>query len=193
LDDPFQLAGIEIGDRVLDVGFRDVGELRAIAERVGPTGRVMGLDVDPERVESAREALVRQAAANVAAEEGSVLDIPFGDRTFDVVFCKGVLHEVRRLAEALDESARVCASAGVLCVVDIKRFSRLRFEAYRCGSWLRGRRTGDVHPGLPLDRLRRLIRNAGFEEEWYEELPTRWRLGFNRVEAFLLRARRTAS
>jgi ubiquinone/menaquinone biosynthesis C-methylase UbiE len=191
LQDSFRRTGIEIGDRVLDVGFRDAGELKAIAERVGPTGRVVGLDVDPERVESAREALVRQAAVNVAVEEGSVLDVPFGDRTFDVVFCKGVLHEVRRLTGALEESARVCASAGVLCIVDIKRFSRLRFEAYRWGSWLRGRRTGDVHPGLPLDRLRRLIRSAGFEEEWYEELPTRWRLGFNRVETFLLRARRT--
>ena len=190
MQDSFRRTGIEIGSRVLDVGFRDAGELKAIAERIGPTGCVVGIDVDPVRVESAREELVRQAAANVAVEEGSVLDIPFDDRTFDVVFCKGVLHEVRRLTGALEETARACVPGGVLCVIDIKRFSRLRFEAYRWDSWLRGRRTGDVRPGLALGRLRRLIRNAGFEEEWYEELPTRWRLGFNRVEAFLLRARR---
>ena len=191
MHDPFQLAGIEIGDRVLAVGFRDAEELKTIAERVGPTGWVAGIDVGTERVENAREDLARRAVANATAKRGSVLDIPFDGRTFDVVFCKGVLHEVRRLARALEEMARVCVPGGVLCVIDVKRFSRLRFEGYRWGSWLRGRRTGDVYPGLPLDRLRRLVRDVGFEEDRFEELSTTWRLGFNRVGTFLLRARRT--
>ena len=187
------LAGIKTGDHVLDVGFRDIEELGAIAESVGPTGRVVGIDVDPRHVEAVRAALGEQAIDNVMAVEGSVLDIPFDECTFDVVFCKGVLHEVRRLGGALQEMARVCKRDGALCLIDARRFSRLRFEAYRWSSWLRGRRTGDVHPGLSRDRLLRLLRQSGFDEEFYEELPTRWTLGFNCVETFLLRARRVAT
>ncbi len=192
MEDLLDLAGIGIGHRVLDVGLRDAEELKAIAEHVGPTGRVVGIDLNPRHVERARGELGRPAPGNVAAERGSLLDVPFGDRTFDVILCKGVLHEVRRLDRALQEAARVCKPGGVLCIVDVRRFSRLRFEAYRWGSWLRGRRTGDVHPGFSHDRLLLRLRRAGFDEDRYRELPATWRLGFNRVRPFLLRARRAS-
>ena len=188
-----QHAGIEVGHRVLDVGFRDAEELEAIAACVGPTGYAAGIDVNPQHVEAVRGELSRLSLGNVTADRGSVVDIPFDDRTFDVVLCKGVLHEVRRIGEALGEMARVCKRGGILCVVDVKRFSRFKFEVYRWSAWLRGRRTGDVHPGFSRDRLQRLLRRVGFEEDHYEELPSTWRLGFNRVQPFLLRARRAPS
>lgn len=188
-----QRVGIETGHRVLDVGFRDTEELRAIAARVGPTGHAAGIDVNPQHVEAARGEFGRLSPGNVTADRGSMLDIPFDDRTFDVIFCKGVLHEVRRIGKALEEMARVCKPGGILCIVDVKRFSRFKFEVYRWTSWLRGRRTGDVHPGFAHDRLQQSLRKVGFEEDHYEELPTTWRLGFNRVKPFFLRARRTLS
>ncbi len=188
-----QHVGIEMGHRVLDVGFRDTEELKAIAACVGPTGHAAGIDVNPQHVEAVRGELGRLSLGNVTAERGSMLDVPFDDRTFDVVFCKGVLHEVRRIGKALEEMARVCKPGGILSIVDVKRFSRFKFELYRWSAWLRGRRTGDVHPGFSRDRLQRLLCRLGFEEDHYEELPSTWRLGFNRVQPFLLRARRAPS
>ena len=137
---PFRNAGIEIGHHVLAVGFRDGAELRGISERVGPTRGVSRIDVNPEHVDAVRRDITRQALSGVSADRGRVLDIPFGDSTSDVVFCKGVLQEVRRLKRTLEEMARVCRPGGILCIVDIKQFSRLRLEAYRARAWLRGRR-----------------------------------------------------
>ncbi len=125
-----QRAGIETGHRVLDVGFRNAEELKAIAARVGPTGHVAGIDVNPQHVEAVRGELDRLSLGNVTADRGSTLDVPFDDRTFDVIFCRGVLHEVRRIGRALEEMACVCKPSGILCIVDIQRFSRFRFEAY---------------------------------------------------------------
>ena len=188
-----QRVGIEEGHRVLDVGFRDAEGLKAIAACVGPTGHVAGIDANPQHVESVRDELARLFPGNVTADRGNLLDVPFDDRTFDVIFCKGVLHEVRRIGKALEEMARVCKPGGILCIVDIQRFSRFRFEAYRWSRWLRGRRTGDVHPGFSRDRLQQWLRRAGFAEDHYEDLSSTWRLGFLRVRPFLLRARRALS
>ena len=188
-----QRVGIETGHRVLDVGFRDLEELRAIAARVGLTGHVAGIDVNPQHVEAVLDELGRLSPGNVTADRGSMLDVPFDDRTFDVVFCKGVLHEVRRTGKALEEMARVCRPGAILSIVDVKRFSRFKFEVYRWSAWLRGKRTGDVHPGFSRDRLRQWLRRAGFEEDHYEDLSSTWRLGFLRVRPFLLRARRVPS
>ena len=188
-----QHVGIEVGHRVLDVGFRDTEELKQIAACVGATGYAAGIDINPQHVEAVRGELGRLPLGNVTADRGSMLDVPFDDRTFDVIFCKGVLHEVRRIGKALEEMARVCKAGGILCVVDVKRFSRFKFEVYRWSAWLRGKRTGDVHPGFSRDRLQQWLRRVGFEEDHYEDLSSTWRLGFNRVQPFLLRARRVSS
>ena len=186
--DAFRTAGIEKGDHVLDVGFRDLSELRAIAKRVGSGGTVVGIDNDPMRVGAALEELGSQPPG-IMVELGSLLDIPYANDRFDVVLCKGVLHEVRRVDAALKEMARVCKPGGTITIIDMVQFSRVRFEAYRWGARVRGRRTGDVHPGFSHSRLRRLLEHAELEEEHYEVIPSRWRLGFNWVKSFVLRAR----
>lgn len=183
------MAGIGKGDHVLDVGFRDLSELRAIAKHVGSGGSVAGIDNDPGRVEAALEELGSKPSGGIMVELGSLLDIPYESGRFDVVFAKGVLHEVRRVDAAMKEMARVCKPGGILSMIDIVRFSRLRFEAYRWSAWIRGRRTGDIHPGFSHSRLRRLLAQVELEEEHYEVLPSRWRLGFNQVEVFVLRVR----
>ena len=99
----------------------------------------------------------------------------------------------QQAVEMRAHSASQTAPGGILCVVDVKRFSRFKFEVYRWSAWIRGKRTGDVHPGFSRDRLQQSLRRVGFEEDHYEDLSSTWRLGFNRVQPFLLRARRASS
>lgn len=193
MKDGLAYVGIRAGDCVLDVGFRDVAELEALAAAVGPAGSVVGIDSSPGRIVAAKQQLVGRPGSRIVVLRASALDLPFADGAFDVVFCKGVLHEIRRIERALEEIARICKAGGCLCIVDATRFSRIRFEAYRVSSWLRGRRTGDAHPGFSHDRLRRRLAEAGFDEQTYEVLPSTWRLGFNRVRPFLLRSRRASA
>ncbi|MCL0057344.1 methyltransferase domain-containing protein [Dehalococcoidia bacterium] len=184
-----QQAGVTLGQKVLDVGFRDVQELQAIASLIGPTGNVLGIDVVQQYVESVRGKLGELSVSNISVKEGSVLNIPADDQSFDMILCKGVLHEVRQLDKALIEMRRVCKRDGLITVVDFQRFSRFRFELYRIATLLRGHRWSDVHPGFTREQLLRLILDQQLEEVSYQQLSDKWRMGFNAVCPFLLKVK----
>jgi ubiquinone/menaquinone biosynthesis C-methylase UbiE len=184
-----QQAGVTLGQRVLDVGFRDIKELRAIAALVGETGHVLGIDVATQYVETARQQLRELSVSHISIKQGSVLDIPADDDVFDLVLCKGILHEVRQLDRALAEMKRVCKQDGLITIMDFQRFSRLRFELYRIAVRLRGRHCGDVHPGFTQEQLLRLLPPQGLEQVSYQQLPDKWRIGSNEVHPFLLKVR----
>lgn len=99
-----QQAGVVSGKNILDVGFRDVQELQEIASLVGPTGSVFGIDINPLNVQSASKKLA-SLSSNIYVKKGSVLEIPFEDCSFDLVLCKGVLHEIKQLEKAVAEMA----------------------------------------------------------------------------------------
>jgi ubiquinone/menaquinone biosynthesis C-methylase UbiE len=69
-----QQAGVNVGQRVLDVGFRDTEELQAIASLVGPTGCVLGMDIVPQCVEAASE---EEEMTRVCKPEGLICIIDF--------------------------------------------------------------------------------------------------------------------
>jgi len=185
-----QEAGIRPGQRVLDIGFRDPGELRLIAELVGPSGSVLGLELDPACVRRAVRELSELGISNIAVKEGSILAIPTEDRSFELVLCKGVLHEVRPLEWAFAELARVCKPGGLLIVMDFQRFSGFKFALYRAGVRLRGRRCPDVHPGFSREQLTGLLRDHGWEPITWRPLPEQGRMGFVRTGIFMLKALR---
>lgn len=186
----FQQVGVVSGKKILDVGFRDVQELQEIASLVGPTGSVSGIDINPLNVQSASKKLAC-LSPNIYVKKGSVLAIPFDDCSFDLVLCKGVLHEVKQLEKAVAEMARVCKRDGFLIIIDLQRFSRLRFELYRFIVRLLGRHCDDVHPGFTREQLLKLLAHEQLEELQYQQLPDKGRLGFNEVNLFLLKAKRT--
>ena len=141
-------AGIVAGQSVLDVGFRDLDELRAIAALVGPRGHVLGIDVNPQTVEAARRELEGYPTSNIAVKEGSVLRIPADDLAFDLILCKGILHEVRQLGKAFGEMKRVCREGGFVSILDFQRFALFGFRLYQLSMRLRGKACVDVHPGF---------------------------------------------
>ncbi len=184
-----QQAGVTSGKNVLDIGFRDIRELQEIALLVGPAGRVSGIDINPSKVQSALEKLASLCSSEIHVKEGSILEIPFDNCSFDFVLCKGVLHEVKQLKRAVSEMARVCKRDGFLVIIDLQRFSQLRFGLYRFIVRLLGRHCDDVHPGFTRENLLKLLAHEQFEELQYRQLPEKGRLGFNKVNLFLLKAK----
>jgi ubiquinone/menaquinone biosynthesis C-methylase UbiE len=113
------LLDLAAGERVLDVGCGSGVVTRQIAGRVGPTGRVVGLDPSPALLAVARE-LAREAGLtdNVEFLEGSALRLPFPDASFDAVVCVTVLSHVPKGETAIPELARVLRPGGRLGVFD---------------------------------------------------------------------------
>jgi ubiquinone/menaquinone biosynthesis C-methylase UbiE len=113
------LARLEQGESVLDVGC-GTGTLAILAKTyVGPTGSVHGIDASPEMIARA-ERKAKKARADVAFENAVVEALPFPDATFDAVFSTLMLHHLPRAARqvAAREMRRVLKSGGRGVVVD---------------------------------------------------------------------------
>jgi SAM-dependent methyltransferase len=106
-----ELAGMEPGDRVLDVACGTGILAREAAGRVGPTGRVTGLDLN-----EAMLAVARGLRPDLEWRPGDAAKLPFADGAFDVVVSQFALMFVPDRVAALREMWRVLAPRGRLAV-----------------------------------------------------------------------------
>jgi SAM-dependent methyltransferase len=114
------LLGLSAGERVLDVGCGSGAVTRAIAERVGPSGTVVGADASAALLETARE--YAEAAGLGARIDWRVADcrkLPFDDGAFDAVIAATVLAHVPSAGDALAEMVRVTRPGGRVAVFDL--------------------------------------------------------------------------
>jgi len=161
------LANLRAGDHVLDVGC-GTGSLALIAQsRVGPAGRVVGIDPGRDQVARARgKAAQRHVPA--AFEVGAVERLPFDDKTFDVALSTIMLHhlppDLRR--QGLTEVARILKPAGRLVVADFRDPAGTKSAPSHCG----------LRHGAVRD-LPELVHAAGFQEVRAEELTLSARFG----------------
>lgn len=108
---------LQPGQRVLDVACGSGIVARAAAERAGPSGRVVGLDINGSMLAVARS-LPSISGAAIEWIEASALDMPLPDAAFDVVLCQHGLQQFPDRSVALAEMRRVLAPGGrlALCV-----------------------------------------------------------------------------
>jgi SAM-dependent methyltransferase len=113
------LLDVKAGEHVLDIGCGSGVVTRDIARRVGPTGRVVGIDQSPQFLVAARE-LVQAAGLGDQVEfhEGSALRLPFPDGAFDVAIAVTVLSHTPGGEHAIAEMARVVRPGGRVGVFD---------------------------------------------------------------------------
>jgi ubiquinone/menaquinone biosynthesis C-methylase UbiE len=116
-----EMAQLQPGERVLDVGC-GTGTLALVAkERVGATGRVCGIDPAPKQISYARRKAARRGL-HVDFQLGVIEAIPYPDRSFDVVLSTLMMHHLTEdlKRRGLAEIARVLAPGGRLLIVDMK-------------------------------------------------------------------------
>ena len=114
----FLLPELRAGMCALDVGCGPGSITRGLAERVAP-GQVVGVDLSPETLETARRDAAARGLANLRYEEGSVYALPFPDATFDVVYAHQVLQHLSERAAAVREMLRVLRPRGWLAIRDV--------------------------------------------------------------------------
>ncbi|TDD72024.1 methyltransferase domain-containing protein [Jiangella aurantiaca] len=117
---PVRYAGLSPGDVVLDVGCGGGIDTVLAARRVGPAGRVIGLDMLAEMCDRARET-AEEAGVGASCEftTGLMEDMPLPDASVDVVVSNGVINLSPRKSRVLAEIVRVLVPGGRLCVADL--------------------------------------------------------------------------
>lgn len=112
-------AELEPGQVVLDLGCGGGVDSLIAARRVGPGGRVIGLDFLPEMLERAQLAAVVAGIGNFEPLDGEIEAIPLPDSSVDHIISNGVINLSPRKARVLAECARVLKRGGKFCVSDL--------------------------------------------------------------------------
>ena len=116
---PFDLGPLEPGEHVVDVGSGAGIDSFIAARMVGPTGRVVGIDMTPAMLHKARASAAAAGFHNVEFREGFGETLPVQDEWADVVISNGVLNLMPDKPAALAEMARVLKPGGRLQIGDI--------------------------------------------------------------------------
>jgi ubiquinone/menaquinone biosynthesis C-methylase UbiE len=161
-----EAAGVQSGDRALDIGCGPGYFARRLAEAVGPMGSVVGVDAAPEMIEYASRKARR--VSNCRFQPGTAEALALPDASFDVVLSSLMMHhlpnEVR--LPAVREMKRVLRPGGTLLLAD--------FTIPKKGGWhivaaLTGHVGGDmVRRVSPLEPL---VGEVGFTELRSGDVP----------------------
>jgi len=164
---PTALAELNEGETVLDLGSGGGIDVLLSAKRVGPTGKVYGLDMTDEMLALANENKTRAGAGNVEFLKGEIERIPLPDASVDVIISNCVINLSGDKKKVLAEAFRVLKPGGRFAVSDVvvrgEVPARVRTSMEL---WI-----GCVAGALEEQEFLGLLRSAGFENPSIE--PTR--------------------
>ena len=156
---PTALASLRPGEHVLDLGSGAGIDCFLAAKKVGPDGRVIGVDMTPEMIAKARAHARASGTVNVEFRLGEIEHLPIADRSVDVVISNCVLNLVPDKGTVYRDAYRVLKPGGRLAISDVvatRPFTaEERSDAVLWSSCSSG--------ALEVPEIESLLRAAGFE------------------------------
>lgn len=111
--------GIQPGMTVLEVGPGNGRYTLETARRVGETGKVITVDIEPKMIERVALRVQAEGVANLEARVASVYALPFGDGQFDAACMISVIGEIPEPLRATREFYRVLKPGGTLVFTEL--------------------------------------------------------------------------
>ena len=116
---PLAFSGVQEGDVVVDLGSGAGIDLLLASERVGASGKVIGVDMTDAMIERARANVAEAGADNVEVRKGLIEDLPIEDRSVDWVISNCVINLSPEKPRVFAEIARVLKPGGHASISDI--------------------------------------------------------------------------
>ncbi|WP_077797075.1 arsenite methyltransferase [Streptomyces sp. JHA26] len=157
---PTAVAELREGERVLDLGSGGGIDVLLSARRVGPTGKVYGLDMTEEMLTLALADAARAGAANVEFLKGAIEAVPLPANTIDVVISNCVINLSVDKPAVFAETFRVLEPGGRIGVADVVADDTLTTEQRA----ERGDHVGCIAGALSFTEYRTGLEAAGFTD-----------------------------
>jgi len=165
---PVALASLKEGETVLDLGSGAGFDCFLASKKVGPTGKVIGVDMTPEMLDRARENARKGEYKNVDFRLGEIENLPVADNSVDAIISNCVINLSVDKPRVFAEGYRVLKTGGRVMVSDIvllqalPEFLKNSVQAY----------VGCIAGAMRIDEYVNTIRQAGFKEvKIVEETP----------------------
>ncbi len=165
---PTALAGLQSGERVLDLGSGGGIDCFLAAQQVGESGRVTGLDMTPSMLELARKNQESLGLTNVEFVKGELESMPLPSNSYDVIISNCVVCLSPDKDSVFSESFRVLAPGGRIHLSDVLALSADGPAVTDAASWVSCAAGAEYHETY-IDRMRRAgfvdieINGEGFE------------------------------
>jgi arsenite methyltransferase len=161
----FHLAALQPGEVVIDLGSGSGLDTFLAALKVGPSGRVLGIDMTKEQLAKAERLRQLHDFRNVAYLDGYIEETGLEPDTADCVISNGVINLVPDKARVFKEAARLLRTGGRLAIADIVTDLELP-DSIVCSADLWAACIGGA---AQRERYTRMIERAGFEVRRVQE------------------------
>ncbi len=177
---PVAIASLKAGEVVLDLGAGGGFDVFISAQKVGPTGRVIGVDMTPDMVDKARHnaQTFKESSGldNVEFRLGEIEHLPIADESIDVVISNCVINLSPDKTQVWREIARVLKPGGRVSISDLALLKPLPDAVRESVRAL----VGCIAGAVLVDETREMIRSAGLIivdcklQSEYIDLITTW-------------------
>jgi arsenite methyltransferase len=155
---PVAIASLKKGEVVLDLGSGAGFDAFLASPKVGPSGKVIGVDMTDEMLEKARENAKKSGYINVEFKKGDIENLSVDDNSIDVVISNCVINLSPDKEKVFKEIYRVLKTGGRLMVSDTVLIKPLPNEIRNDEKLL----TGCVSGAMLKDEYTKLIGSVGF-------------------------------
>lgn len=157
------LAELKEGESILDIGCGQGADIMLAAAMVGDSGLAVGIDMTPAMINTANENLKKSGIKNASFILAEAENLPFEDRTFDVVISDCVINHSRDKKRVYDEIHRVLKTGGRFIISDVVSLEKLPDEIVNDPEqW------ADCFGGaIPENEYIKIIESVGFKDIEY--------------------------
>jgi arsenite methyltransferase len=186
---PQEIASLQPGERVVDLGSGAGFDCFLVAKAVGDTGRVIGVDMTIEMITKARENAEKAKVKNVEFRLGEIEQLPVADDSVDVIISNCVINLSPEKQKVFKEAFRILKPGGRLAVSDIVATAELPNEIKKDLELYAECIAGAEH----IDKLKSILGEIGFmgihikPVDCSKELIRKWAPGRN-IEDFVVSA-----